>query len=492
MNSSKSATGNQFAAYIALGKILAMAAQFVMPLFLTRFLSKADYGLYSQFYLILGFVSAIFAFGIQSNLYYFYPGKNESEQRTIVQNTFLLLLFFGLLGVLLLFIPFIKTGLIGDGPLLDYFYIILINIYLCIPATIILPLATVRKDKWITIIYPPADVLLKVALIIPIALYFKTLYAIFVAILLLHSVQFVFILIYLLAKYGGIHIAKDSIRLIKQQLAYSLPFGFAVIINTVCQRIDKVICVSFLTPEDYATYSVAFFGIPGIMQIYDSLCQVNVMNMATAFHNNQKSKIIDLYKGFVTKTLSFSIPLIIIAIIFAPQIISILFTDKYVDSVPFFRLYVATFFIAMFGAGTILRAIGRTTISMRAFLYAAIICVPLSYFLIQQFHIWGAMISALVNTILPKILQMFFEARELNVNILNLIPVGKIGTLLRCTIFPLIPIAILCYYYDISNGFAVGLAALYLLAAYALELKHQVFIVPSQKVKTWLKRFYKF
>ena len=369
----------------------------------------------------------------------------------------------------MLFIPFIKTGLIGEGPLLDYFYIILINIYLCIPATIILPLATVRKDKWITIIYPPADVLLKVALIIPIALYFKTLYAIFVAILLLHSVQFVFILIYLLAKYGRIHIAKDSIRLIKQQLAYSLPFGFAVAIDNICRRIDKVICVSFLTPEDYATYSVAFFGIPGIMQIYDSLCQVNVMNMAAASHAN-----------------------IIIAIIFAPQIISVLFTDKYADSVPFFRLYVATFFIAMFGAGTILRAIGRTTISMRAFLYAAIICVPLSYFLIQQFHIWGAMISALVNTILPKILQMFFEARVLNVNILNLIPVGKIGTLLRCTIFPLIPIAILCYYYDISNGFAVGLAALYLLAAYALELKHQVFIVPSQKVKTWLKRFYKF
>ena len=94
MNSSKSTTGNQFAAYIALGKILAMAAQFVMPLFLTRSLSKADYGLYSQFYLVLGFVSAIFAFGIQSNLYYFYPGKNESEQRTIVQNTFLLLLLF--------------------------------------------------------------------------------------------------------------------------------------------------------------------------------------------------------------------------------------------------------------------------------------------------------------------------------------------------------------------------------------------------------------
>lgn len=129
---------------------------------------------------------------------------------------------------------------------------------------------------------------------------------------------------------------------------------------------------------------------------------------------------------------------------------------------------------------------------MRAFLYAAIICVPLSYFLIQQFHIWGAMISALVNTILPKILQMFFEARELNVNILKLIPVGKIGILLRCAIIPLIPIAILCYYYDISNGLAVGLTVLYLLAAYALELKHQVFIVSSQKVKTWLKRFYKF
>ena len=71
--SDKRTSDNRIAFYVAAGKILAMIAQFVMPLFLTRFLTKHDYGLYSQFYLIFGFLLSVFGMGIQANLYYFYP-----------------------------------------------------------------------------------------------------------------------------------------------------------------------------------------------------------------------------------------------------------------------------------------------------------------------------------------------------------------------------------------------------------------------------------
>ena len=48
-------TSNSFAVYVAVGKLIAMVCNFVLPIFLTRFLSKSDYGLYSQFYNIHGF-----------------------------------------------------------------------------------------------------------------------------------------------------------------------------------------------------------------------------------------------------------------------------------------------------------------------------------------------------------------------------------------------------------------------------------------------------
>ena len=112
---------------------------------------------------------------------------------------------------------------------------------------------------------------------------------------------FVFVTCYLIVNY---HYPSDrsSCDLLKRQIAYSLPFGVAVILNTFAGRFDKLLSVSFLTPEEYATYSIAFFGIPGIMQVYDSLCQVNVTNMARLYKDNDILGVKAEYQRFVVKT----------------------------------------------------------------------------------------------------------------------------------------------------------------------------------------------
>ncbi len=483
---------NRFAVYIALGKILAMVAQFAMPLFLTRFLSKSDYGVYAQFYLVLGFLGSIFAFGIQSSLFYFYPiSKSETEKKQLVYNTILLLLVLGTLGSSILFISPIADFIIGS-ELSNYLYIVIATIFLFIPSNIILPLSTVRKDKWLSVIFPPLEVLLKVAIVIPLALYTNSLYGIFVGIFVLQVIIFAYIILYIVRRYGWGRFGKTSIPLIKQQLSYALPFGFAVILNTVCQRIDKILCVSTLSAEEYAVYSVAFFGIPGVIQIYDALCQVNIVNMASAFKEQGKAEVLGLYRSFVVKTLSFSMPIILIAILFAPQILSLLFTDKYLSATPFFRIYTASFVVAMFGAGTILRAIGKTKLSLKAYLISAIISVPLSVFLIQKYSIYGAIAGAMLNMNLPRIFQMIYEAKQLNISMLKLVPLRSIGTILLCTLLPLLPIIFASFYFDISIFLSVFVGGVYLIVSYILEMKAGTFIVPQQlvveKIKSVLQR----
>lgn len=76
-------------AAIMAGKLIALIATFAMPLFLTRFLSKFEFGVYSQFYVLVNFSTIIFSLGIQSNLYYFYPKANEKEQKSLILHTLL-------------------------------------------------------------------------------------------------------------------------------------------------------------------------------------------------------------------------------------------------------------------------------------------------------------------------------------------------------------------------------------------------------------------
>lgn len=471
---------------------MAMMTQFVMPLFLTRFLTKTDYGIYSQFYLLLTFLGGILTFGMQSNLYYFFPKYDEKKSGNLVWNNVFLMCLLGMAGCLIVSIPFVKDMLLGESKLADYYNIVLICILLFIPTNMLAPLAVVRKDKWLAVLYPPADIMLKMFLVISAALSFSSLSSIFYAILLLEIIEVVFVFSYIYTRYKEQFIIKEMFNknMICEQLAYSIPFGVAVILNTICQRFDKIICVSSLSAEDYAIYSVAFFGIPGIMQVYDSICQVNVTNMSCSAKNGDYKGIIPLYRRFVVQTLSFSVPVIFIVMIFSSQIVELFFTDKYAASVPFFRLYIATFIIAMIGAGTILRALGKTKKSMHAFLISTIVYIPLAVVLVKFYGLWGAMCCAIIGSVLPRIIQVVFELRILKVSIAELFPLKDILLIVSIGVIAALPVLYLNSTYNLNIYWTLLLSIVYIVAVYAVEISANVFILDGKYAKNKVKAFF--
>ncbi len=485
-----SRTSNKFALYIATGRIIAMIAQFAMPFFLTRFLSKDDYGIYAQFYTILIFVSTILCFGLQSNLYYFYSQVTDDNKPKIVWNNFILMIILGMVGCVLLLFPDIRRLLVGDSELSDYFYLLLICVFLYIPTNLLAPLAVVRNDKCLATFYPPADIAVKILLVITVAEIWGSLYSIFCAIMILQFLEFLFIYGYILLKYKNVRLIDTlSIPLLKEQLAYSLPFGGAVILNTLCQRFDKIMCISYLTVGEYAIYSLAFFGIPGIMQIYDSICQVNVTNMANAHKDGNYDKILLLYKRFVIQTLSFSLPLICIVLVFAPQIILFMFSDKYLSVIPFFRLYILTFIVGMIGCGTILRAVGKTRLSLRAFVIATVIYIPIGIFLIRNFGIWGAMISALIGNLLPKMIQVVYEQKWMGIPFTQYLPWAKIFKLSAVSLLLLLPVGLVAFSLEVNILTAILLSSIYLICVYCLEIRFDLFIIEKATVISMIKTF---
>lgn len=283
-----------------------------------------------------------------------------------------------------------------------------------------------------------------------------------------------------------------SFSLLKEQFQYAFPFGIAVILSTTCNQIDKLVCVNYLSVEEYAVYSIAFFGIPGIMQIYDALCQVNVMNMATEYKNGTIEQVKNLYQRFVVQTLSFSLPVIGVVCLFSPQIIQFLFSEKYMDAVPFFRLYVLTFILGMVGSGTILRAVGKTKLSMKAFALSSIICIPMTFVLINRYGIWGAISSAMLNTMLPKLFQIFFECKILNSSLSNYFPTKEISKLLGISAFLLLPLTLINIFHELSLINCIILSIIYLLLVYSWEVYINIFIIDRAKVINLLRKVHLF
>ena len=250
-----------------------------------------------------------------------------------------------------------------------------------------------------------------------------------------------------------------------------------------------MICIHFLTPADYAIYAIAFLSIPGINQIYDSLCQVNIVNMSRSYHSGNREEIATLYGDFVIKTLSFSVPIILVVALFSEEIMSFLYTKSYVSSAPYFRLYSLTFIFSMLGAGTILRSMNKTKLSLIAFIITCIIGLPTTYFLVRNYGKDGAILGAMINILLPRFIQMGMEVHSLRLPFAQFLPFKKAIQILFPALMALIPL-----YLIKKNSFpniftCFLLSIIYVTILYWYYLNKNIFVIQKEIIENKIGSF---
>lgn len=475
-------------AFMILGKITALIATFAVPLILTRLLSKSEYGIYAQYYVVVFFCTGVFNLSMQSNLYFFYPTANRKVRKSLVLQTFVFLLLVALVTIGLISIPAIGRFIIGEGDLLKYKAYILLGILLLMPVYIIEPLYVVRKDVFTSLIYPPAEVILRLSLVIGLFIIKPGLTSIFMGIIISASVCLIFNLIYTIREIGIRNINRHMFdrELAGKQLKYSIPFGMASGLSILFQRFDKIICISFLTPSQFAIYAIAFYGIPGIMQVFDSLTQVYLIQMTIKHQENKTSELGDIYKALVTKTFSFSLPALIIVTLYSRKIIEFLFTSNYLDAVPLFRAYLLSILIFMLCSGLILRATGKTNLTLRSYVISGTIVLPLTYFLIRSSGMWGAMAGALISTALPRFINLSSEIRLLKSNFFRFFPWENFARIILISFVSIIPFLALECAFDYGIFSTVMLGTIYLVIVALLEIKYELFPMDVNVIKSTL------
>lgn len=475
---------NKFAVYIAGGRIISMLAGFVMPLVLVRFMSQSDYGVFSQYFTLYTALYVILAMGVHTNLFYFCPNATKKDVDKYESNTIVLLLVFGVIATLLFLIPSLRHLVLGGSELSNYETFVILSITLAVPMNMISPLNAVREDKWGALLFPGGIAFSRIAIVVTATLMYNDLYKLFFFILIFQIVVLGVVVWYVLYRVNF----KVDFGLMRKQLAYSIPFGGAIALQLLSNFFDKFVCMKYIEPAEYAVYAVAFLSIPGINQIYDSLCQVNIVNMSRSYTSGHLEEIAPQYGDFVVKVLSFSIPLILSVSYCSEEIITFLYTDKYLGAAPYFRLYTLTFLMSMLGAGTILRSMGKTKRSLASFLIACAIGLPLTLVLIRNYGTDGAIIGAIVNILLPRIIQMIFEIHSLKVSICAFLPWMKIWKLCIPSVLLLFPLHLLK---QLCNFGILGCAlvcAIYVLVLYTYYIKFDIFILEKGFVlDVWTK-----
>lgn len=468
------------------GQMLSLLLGFILPLILVRVLTKNDYGLYAQFNVILSFCTVFFSFGLSSELYYSYPLANSREKRILVFQSLLMLSVAGILAVLILYVPFVKDYFITDDSFVDSYVYLAIAVLLSVPEVLITSLYVLNNDNKTSATFLPIMTVLRVALILILYWMSPQIETVFLAIILSSVVKLLYVVKYsfkVMNKNG-----RDGWidrRILKSQLRYSIPLGMASSISVFVQQLDKLIVMSFVSPATYAIYSIAFYGVPGLSQVYLSISQVYIPRMSVAYKEGNVGNLIGLYHSMVSKTLSYTIPIVLIIILFANPIVPFVFSEKYVDSVPYFQIYLLTFIVSSIGCGNILRATGETRRSLMAYVYTAIIMLPFTYFAIKYYYLNGAITAATLGAILPKILLSIYDAKSIKRSVTSLYPWKNIMKITVISLICLLPFVLIYKYVGHSN-FWMSLIwiSCYLSLTFVLQLFYGVFVVSWADVKS--------
>ncbi len=154
-----------------------------------------------------------------------------------------------------------------------------------------------------------------------------------------------------------------------------------------------------------------------------------------------------------------------------------LYTDQYVTSAPFFRIYSLTFLTSMLGAGTILRSMGKTKSSFLAFVITCLVGLPATYWLVSTYGTYGAIIGAFINMILPRFIQMLMESRLLNMNLATFLPWKQFANILLPAILLGLVLYVIKDVYHFNIWICMIESMVYVLLLYAIYIRRNVFII---------------
>lgn len=471
---------------LIVGKILALIASLLTPMVLTRFLSMEDYGLYGQFYTLLLFAVGIASMGIHTSLYFLLPNKDSKDQKKLIIQSLSLLILMGLIAVGIFKIPTIRSILLESSGLDKYALYFAIAIVLSVPLELMQPLYIVSGHKKLSLFYPICVVVLKTICIIGLAIFGGSIASVFLGVLIAISLTFLFVISYVYRQVKNYSFAFDFLQ-VKNQLAYSLPFGLAVALKIISLRFDKVISVSVLTSMEYAVYIVAYYGIPGINEVFDSLAQTYSVRITKLYKDYNIKTIVNEYKNLTCKTLSYTIPIALIIGLYANQIIELLFSKKYLDATPYFRIYLITVVLSALGAGLILRSTANTKSTLKAYFISSLFTIPISYFLIQGYGLLGAIVGAVLGCFIPVMLLIRKEMKVLHTCFLTHFDWSKILIISFISLICYIPFVIINHWFETPLVFTIILGALYLLLVAIMEIKFRVFIISKEVLNEKLK-----
>lgn len=426
---------------LSTGQTLSTIALIVSGMVSARVLSKHDYATLKQTMLAYNFAAPLLMLGLPNALYYFLPRENNRKRGVLIDNLLLLLVLALIFSIFLLAGGYKILALRFNNPDLGSTlkWMIPYPLYV-MPAAVLGAVLLSQNKTYILAKYNIiSSVLITVLTIIGTLItrdYSGPLYVqIYFPLLLLP------VILYLCFKSIPGSITAPDVSNMVEMIKYSVPLGLAGMLGVIMLETNKFVVSAMCSPEEFANYVNGAVEIPLISVITGSISSVILVDMTKYIHAKENDKALELFKKASVNSAAILFPVMIFLLASGKLFIVTIYSEKYLESVIPFYIYLFVLPIRIVVYGSALMALGQSKIILIRSIIDLAINTLLSIVLV---HFWGYLGAAIAT-----LLTLYFWTvpynlvkigKGFNVNGLHTLPFKKLGKIMLLCILT-VPLA---------------------------------------------------
>ncbi len=411
---------------LMLGRTLAFAATFFIPVVLARVFDPSRFATYKQLFLIHSTVYLIAQVGMATSLYYFLPRAPHSAGR-YVANAVMFLGVTGLLGLgaLELARPHLALWL-NNSELAHYIRWIGLYLFLMMPSAALEIILIARGQyMWASASYLLSDLARAAASILPVLL-FHQLDGLLKGLVLVAFVRAVVALCYFKLEFRR-EFCLD-ISLLRTQLAYALPFALSVLVEIVQGNLPQYVVAWVSSPATFAIFAVGCLSVPLVDFAASPTSDVMMVRMQESLSAGRAKEVLETWHETTRKLALLFFPLAALVVIAAREIIVLLYTAKYSAAVPIFMVWSMMIPLATLQVDGVLRVFARTRRLLILNLMRLAIIAGLIQWSVAAFSMTGPVLVILLATLAFKTVALLSMRDLLQVRAHGLLPWRNLAT----------------------------------------------------------------
>ncbi len=430
------------AAVLVAGRGLGFVCRFAMAVVLARQLAQVEFGLYKQIFLLQLTFIMLLDLGLPASLYYFLQHDDQARRQYISQSLAVLGLAAVVGGVAIVVgEPWWGKAFHDNhlGPLAPQLAVFLGT---TLVSSVLEAILIARQQaRQAAVAYGLSDVALA-ALVLGTILSGGGVSGILWAVIVVHAARIAALLLYL-RRARLLSLARPSWAPLSRQWNYAIPFWGSHIVELLAVAAPQYYVSAQYDTRTFAVFAVGSMSVPFVDVIYASVISVVVVRLTRLARAGAREAIRETLGNGIRLVALVCLPLFALLELLAGELIVLLYTERFLDAVPIFRVSLLVLPLLVTQLDYVPRAWADTRFLFFMCAVRGLVCVALLAVLPAVLGLWGAPLAFVLALVASHVILLARVSRLTGLRYAHVWPLGVLGRIAAAAGVSALPVALM-------------------------------------------------